>query len=178
MTGPLTLHLHFAMQMGVSECWVSIGRIQKFLESPELEESPEEPLLCDDNPDAALQISNATCHWNGSGTRSSTATVSSNNSVSDNDSADDSELETTGLIVAVNDVNLDFDMSQLTCIIGEVGSGKSALIQMVRSSVSICGFTKPPCNTIDFQITHSFQNSSQASFLFTKDLSNAKPAPH
>lgn len=167
------------MQMGVSECWVSIGRIQKFLESPELEINPEVPLICDDNPEAALQISNATCHWNGSGTKSSTATVSSNNSVSDNGSADDSEMDTTGLVVAVNDVNLDFDLSQLTCIIGEVGSGKSALIQMVRSSALNCNFIRHRCKQIDFQMfLLSETNSLQASFLFPKGLSNAKPAHH
>jgi len=132
----ITKHLSLAV-MGVSECWVSIGRIQKFLESPELEINPEVPLICDDNPEAALQISNATCHWNGSGTRSSSATVSSSNSVSDNGSADVSEMDTTGLVVAVNDVNLDFDMSQLTCIIGEVGSGKSALIQMLAGELPL-----------------------------------------
>jgi ABC-type lipoprotein export system ATPase subunit len=36
-----------------------------------------------------------------------------------------------GLIVALKEVNKEFHMGNLTCIIGAVGSGKSELIQML-----------------------------------------------
>ena len=122
--------------MGVSECWVSIDRIQKFLESPELEEKSLEPLN-NGNPNAAIMTSKVTCHWNSSGSRSSTSTVSSNKSFSDNSDIEDNALDTVGLIVALNDVNLEFDMAQLTCVVGEVGSGKSALIQMIAGELPL-----------------------------------------
>ncbi|KAL3796991.1 hypothetical protein ACHAW5_002761 [Stephanodiscus triporus] len=41
----------------------------------------------------------------------------------------------SGLIVALEDVNVDFRMGDLTCVIGAVGSGKSAMIQMLAGEL-------------------------------------------
>jgi ABC-type lipoprotein export system ATPase subunit len=41
----------------------------------------------------------------------------------------------SGLIVALEDVSVDFHMGELTCVIGAVGSGKSALIQMLAGEL-------------------------------------------
>ena len=125
----ITKHLSLAV-MGVSECWVSISRIQRFLETPELERNEELPLMKDDNGDAAVIASAVTCYWNG-GTRKS-STLPGSNDVENNP-----QLDTTGLIVALENVALEFDMGSLTCAIGAVGSGKSALIQMLAGELPI-----------------------------------------
>jgi ATP-binding cassette subfamily C (CFTR/MRP) protein 4 len=125
----ITKHLSLAV-MGVSECWVSIGRIQKFLESPELETKTKAPLLGDDSNDDAMVISNATCHWNIR--RSTPISMIPTNTTGEENS---DEFESAGLIVALNNINLEFAVGQLTCIIGEVGSGKSALIQMLAGEL-------------------------------------------
>jgi len=125
----ITKHLSLAV-MGVSECWVSISRIQRFLETPELDERHELPLLKDDNGDAAIIASNVTAYWNGTGRRK--------RSLSDaNDDVEDNKIDTLGLILALDNVDLEFDMGTLTCVIGAVGSGKSALISMLAGELPI-----------------------------------------
>jgi len=125
----ITKHLSLAV-MGVSECWVSISRIQRFLETPELDERHELPLLKDDNGDAAIIASNVTAYWNGTGRRK--------RSLSDaNDDDEDNKIDMVGLILALDNVNLEFDMGTLTCVIGAVGSGKSALISMLAGELPI-----------------------------------------
>ena len=54
----LTKHLSLGV-MGVSECYVSVGRIQKFLESPELENDIE--TIEDGGSPCAMSVSNVTC---------------------------------------------------------------------------------------------------------------------
>eukprot|EP00536_Pseudo-nitzschia_multiseries_P014610 jgi/Psemu1/215290/e_gw1.735.14.1 len=82
--------------MGVSEVYVSISRIQKFLEFPE---TP----LSEHNPS------------------------SSNNK---NDYGGGNSVH-SGLTLALSNVSLDLERGQLTCVIGTVGAGKSALLQAV-----------------------------------------------
>ena len=106
----------------MSECYVSIGRIQKFLESPELEKDIE--MLEDKDSQCAIKVSNVTCHWN-------TPRAESISTVEDADEP----LTTAGLAVALDKVNIEFNLGDLTCIIGEVGSGKSAFIQMLAGEL-------------------------------------------
>ena len=126
----ITKHLSLAV-MGVSECWVSISRIQRFLETPELDERHELPLLKDDNGDAAVIASNVTAYWNGTGRRRKRSLSDANEDVEDN------KIDTLGLILALDNVNLEFDVGTLTCVIGAVGSGKSALISMLAGELPI-----------------------------------------
>ena len=134
----ITKHFSLAI-MGVSEAFVSLSRIQRFLETPELEnyysndEKEMPPLLStstnndDDDCDATFLVaSDITCHWNGNGK------IPTSNS-----SADDiiDEAKSSNLIVALEDINVKFDMGELTCVIGAVGSGKSALIQMLAGEL-------------------------------------------
>jgi len=130
----ITKHLSLAV-MAVSECWVTISRLQRFLETPELEKSNEHPLLADDNGDAAIIASHVKCHWNGNGRSSSSSTLSSTNSA--NSDSENKVMDSSGLIVALDDITLEFDMGTLTCIIGSVGSGKSALIQMLAEELPL-----------------------------------------
>eukprot|EP00578_Thalassiosira_sp_NH16_P018260 CAMPEP_0181116794 /NCGR_PEP_ID=MMETSP1071-20121207/22145_1 /TAXON_ID=35127 /ORGANISM="Thalassiosira sp., Strain NH16" /LENGTH=1366 /DNA_ID=CAMNT_0023201071 /DNA_START=81 /DNA_END=4182 /DNA_ORIENTATION=+ len=130
----ITKHLSLAV-MGVSECWVSISRIQKFLETPELDRNIGTPLLAEDDNSAAIIASEVTCHWNGNGRRRSTSTVSSGHSSKAD--LESKPMDTFGLIVALNEVTVEFDMGSLTCVIGSVGSGKSALIQMLAEELPL-----------------------------------------
>ena len=127
----ITKHLSMGV-MGVAECWVSISRIQRFLETPELEQQWK--LLPDDSDQngTAIIASHVTCHWNSTG-RSPTISTKSSSGESDANSVNNS----FGLIIALNDVNLEFDMGSLTCVIGAVGSGKSALIQMLAGELPL-----------------------------------------
>ncbi|KAL7520054.1 hypothetical protein ACHAWX_004806 [Stephanocyclus meneghinianus] len=119
----LEITKHFSLGvMGVSECYVSIGRIQKFLESPELENDIE--VLEETGSHCAIKVSNVTCHWN-------TPRAESISTVEDADEP----LSTAGLAIALDKVNIEFNLGELTCIIGEVGSGKSAFIQMLAGEL-------------------------------------------
>ena len=116
----LTKHLSLGV-MGVSECYVSVGRIQKFLESPELDNDIgmlEDGPSSDEGAQCAISVRNVTCHWNGNSTRAE--------SVSTTEDSDDGAPASSnvGLVVALDKIALDFSMGELTCIIGEVGSGK------------------------------------------------------
>ena len=104
----LTKHLSLGV-MGVSECYVSVGRIQKFLESPELENDIE---TSEDEGTCAISVSNVTCQWNN--TRAESVSITD----------DDDTASVTGGSLALDKIDLDFPLGELTCIIGEVGSGK------------------------------------------------------
>eukprot|EP00804_Cyclotella_cryptica_P018853 CCRYP_020942-RD/>CCRYP_020942-RD protein AED:0.33 eAED:0.33 QI:0/0.9/0.90/1/0.9/0.90/11/87/1336 len=120
----LEITKHFSLGvMGVSECYVSIGRIQKFLESPELENDIE-MLEEEEESQCAIRVYNVTCHWN-------TPRAESVSTIEDADEP----RSTSGLAIALDKVNITFDLGQLTCIIGEVGSGKSAFIQMLAGEL-------------------------------------------
>lgn len=114
----MTKHVALGV-MGVSEAYVSIGRIQKFLEYPELPTG----LRCDgtDDSDVALSMKEVTCHWNHLQETSRVPDMSEK-------SLEGSEASVAN---ALSEVSIDFKKGQLTCIIGTVGSGKSALLQAV-----------------------------------------------
>jgi len=109
----LTKHLSLGV-MGVSECYVSVGRIQKFLESPELENNIG--ILEDESSQCAMRVSNVTCHWNSARAES----ISTIDDIEDTTS----NADTIGLVVALDKITIGFELGQLTCVIGEVGSGK------------------------------------------------------
>lgn len=120
----LTKHLSLGV-MGVSECYVSVGRIQKFLESEELEN--EIGVIEDEETQLAISVSDVTCHWNSARAESVSTIVES----------DDTTLNasTAGLVVALDKISIDFNMGELTCVIGEVGSGKvSAMLLCIFGS--------------------------------------------
>ena len=144
----LTKHLSLAV-MGVSECWVSIGRINKYLAYPELDCS--HTAMCSEEeggedrgateainsekylnaketgPVVRISISNATCYWNGNGNISKTMMKS-------DDTAEESD---PFAIVALDNISLDMRKGELTCIIGRVGCGKSALLQMLAGELEV-----------------------------------------
>jgi ABC-type Mn2+/Zn2+ transport system ATPase subunit len=185
--------------MGVSEVYVSITRIQKFLEFPE---RPEQSLLLDNNnnnnnnnnvmdgnkkgdndvdddvdddgdamsnnnnnnnsndDDIVISISNVDCYWNyvQQATAATTTATTELLSITDesaaskiiegkkkkdddhhhgNDQDTDNSVASSSLIPALIDINLDLQRGQLTCVIGTVGSGKSALLQAVVGELPV-----------------------------------------
>jgi ATP-binding cassette subfamily C (CFTR/MRP) protein 4 len=144
----ITKHLSLAV-MSVSECWVSISRMQKFLEMPELDrgESGVDDREGDDRmpPPAAdncpaIVAHNVTCHWNGNGRIPPSPSTTLTSGAIDGMGSESAKTTTTStmrgkLIVALEDLSVDFRMGDLTCIIGAVGSGKSALIQMLAGEL-------------------------------------------
>ncbi len=111
----------FVLQ-GVSEVYVSITRIQNFLEYPELPETTTNGFKDQESNEqsedqVAISMSNATCYWN------------EVREFSTKEKQKEEEDSSHGLIKALSNVSIDFRRGELTCIIGTVGCGKSALIQ-------------------------------------------------
>lgn len=121
----ITKHLSLAV-MGASECWVSVSRIQRFIETPELA-TMEDEFIPEAGDERALIVKDVMCHW------SSSAVPSPEGSSNAEGGAEDF----AGLIVALNGVDIEFQMGQLTCIIGAVGSGKSAFISMLAGELPL-----------------------------------------
>jgi len=146
--------LYFAVsstQAG-SECWVSVRRIQKYLESPELSEQDSEkfdkqqnhaielssaaggkdmpaPSSGADNTENpasrnadAITISNVTCYWDEADSKVKVGACGSGTD--------------TGRAVALANINLSLKMNDLTCIVGAVGSGKSALLYALAGELA------------------------------------------
>jgi ATP-binding cassette subfamily C (CFTR/MRP) protein 4 len=120
--------------MGVSECYVSVGRIQKFLEFPELpretESEVEERLLSRSarslNPSidgVALSLSGVRCYWNNV-TKTSLGKLRRRNSY-------------LSRKPALDKLNIEFQFGELTAIIGPVGCGKSAFLLALVSELPI-----------------------------------------
>ena len=116
----------------MSEAKVSISRIQKFLELPELSSGKTPPPLTNEGGDASIVVSQATCHWN-----RSLKVKEPNFRVHGVPSSPNSTDESAGLSVALDNISLRFEMGTLTCVIGEVGSGKSALLQMLAGEITL-----------------------------------------
>ena len=113
---------------GVSEAYVSVNRIQKFLEFPELPdamsretrkavEAPEQ------SDEIAISLQHVSCNWN------------EVEQMGQPGSQDESVQPTA--IPALKDVTLDLKRGQLTCLVGAVGSGKSALLQALVGELPV-----------------------------------------
>jgi hypothetical protein len=122
----LTKHLSLGV-MGVSECYVSVGRIQRFLQSEELEN--EIGVIDDELSHCAMRVTDVTCHWNSTRAESVSTIGETDDAASD--------VITTGLVVALEKINLEFKMGELTCIIGEVSLLLSRLLPDF-DPISVC----------------------------------------
>jgi ATP-binding cassette, subfamily C (CFTR/MRP), member 4 len=137
----MTKHVSLAV-MGISECYVSINRIQNFLEFPEM---PTKTITGDNNIEAsanrkyAIRMSDITCYWNDVYRFEKDVKMSGDHS------------DTTDLVVALSNVTVDFKKGQLTCILGAVGSGKSALLQAVVGELPVfSGNVVRNCETVSY----------------------------
>ena len=135
----ITKHIPNAI-MGLSECSIASRRIQMFLNITEHQEERQEvqqqqisqntstqkellsmttsQAIATATTEYAISLVGVTCYWN--------------NHVSLMPS-----MYKTGMMIALDDVNLSFTKSGLHCIIGKVGSGKSALLQALAGELPI-----------------------------------------
>jgi ATP-binding cassette subfamily C (CFTR/MRP) protein 4 len=132
----LAKHLSLGV-MAVSECFVSVTRIQKYLETSELSNSMSLSLKPsdDDETDIAVRMKEVTCYWD--------------SNFNNNQDLNDSKPP------ALKNVSLDFKRSCLTCIVGSVGSGKSALI------LALAGELVPQKGTIEYRCKDSLSYAPQ-----------------
>ena len=80
------------------------------------------------NSDIAISIQDITCHWN------HVEEIVQN---ADNDKEDDDDDSQKSLTAALSNVSIDFRKGELTCIIGTVGCGKSAILQAVVGELPV-----------------------------------------
>ena len=111
----------------MSECSVSIRRIQHFLEFPERpgEQIPPEGSLSErkEENEVAVTISDMSCYWN---------------LVANVAGREDVALENSqALVPALSNISIEFRRGELTCVIGTVGSGKSALLQAIVGELPV-----------------------------------------
>eukprot|EP00978_Attheya_sp_CCMP212_P026115 scaffold85210_cov51-Attheya_sp.AAC.2 len=136
----MTKHLSLGV-MGVSECYVSITRIQKFLEYPELDEtgrlSQSLPGKGDTsssnkiNNEVVLDLTNVTCHWN----KTDKKAMKQEQVNEKANTIEGVKRKHSSLTAAFNDATIKLRQSELTCIIGTVGSGKSAFLQALAGEL-------------------------------------------
>ena len=129
----LTKHVPNAV-MGLSECYVSCARIQAFFELPEqkmdaLENGPSTSACMATHQDIALHdskevlsLSDVTCHWKG---------------WMDPYAGDEKQCTEEDLPVALSGISLSCRTNQLYCVIGKVGSGKSAFLQALAGELAV-----------------------------------------
>ena len=115
----MTKHVSLGV-MGVSECYVSINRIQTFLNFPERPNGSEDGKLEYITTDkVAISMSNVDCYWN-------------------EDSSNHTEKKSeSSSFLALSNISLNFNHGELTCIIGTVGSSKSALLQALVGELNV-----------------------------------------
>ena len=112
-----------------AECWVSIRRIQQFFEEPELIEKQVMNTTSSSNlssiemdRDIIIRLSNVTCYWDVNRHANS---------------ADECMEDTTRSTMALEDVSVDLKVGELICVVGSVGSGKSALLSSIVGELSV-----------------------------------------
>ncbi len=136
----MTKHVSLGV-MGVSEVYVSIQRIQAFLQFPELLANQNSIQVAqqthkDNTSDTiALSVSNINCYWNDVPNASRKNASPSSTSMSR--TAHDEDSDSAELIPALSNVSVEFKRGELSCIIGTVGCGKSALIQALVGELPV-----------------------------------------
>lgn len=129
----------------MSECYVSISRLQKFLELPELsyglqktKENVAQEQVNSNKIQPILSMSDVVCYWDIPDTKVQPKETPANLDVSNGEDTDKSSSEdgvSAENIVALHDININFFQGKLYCIIGPVGCGKSALIQSIAGEL-------------------------------------------
>lgn len=132
----LAKHLSLGV-MAVSECMVSVSRIQKYLETSELSNSSCRSMtpLSGDESDIVISMKDVTCYWD--------------SNLNSNPDLNDSKPP------ALKNISLDFKRNCLTCIVGSVGSGKSALLH------ALAGELVPQKGTIEYRCKDSLSYAPQ-----------------
>jgi ATP-binding cassette subfamily C (CFTR/MRP) protein 4 len=153
----LTKHVPNAV-MGLSECYVSCKRIQAFFELPErIVSTSIESETTVGQEDAVgsrevLSLSGVTCYWNVNCKPTSDHRPLIRKALTLSSSSTDKLNDPESLKVALSDISLTFKSKELYCIIGKVGSGKSALLQTLAEELPVS----------DGQVTRNYHSLSYA----------------
>ncbi len=109
----LSKHLP-SLVMGLSECFISCKRIQALLTLPEHcdQEVNSTDAVQSSNTREVLSLLQVSCHWDGISAKDSPSTI------------------------ALSDISLSLETGKLYCLIGVVGSGKSALLAALAGEMS------------------------------------------
>lgn len=145
----------------MSECWVSLRRIQAFLETPELDTIKNEDLSPSCMSSSSISpkvflLDHVTCFWNSDATmRESTAAKDDLQEPQLTGENESSVLMKEKMInlndIALSNITVDFEMNSLTFIVGTVGSGKSALLQALIGELPVAtGVLNRRCKTIAY----------------------------
>jgi ATP-binding cassette subfamily C (CFTR/MRP) protein 4 len=130
----------------MSECCVSLRRIQAFLETPELNSVISEASLSSSMPNSsigskALYVDHVTCFWNSNVAIRESTVVKDDllaSPLSDDNECLTLEEKTNAFNnIALSNITVDFETSSITFIIGMVGSGKSALLQALMGELPV-----------------------------------------
>jgi len=131
----MTKHVSLGV-MGASEVYVSIQRIQAFLEFPELPQS-NQPMIDDATPvngeNDAVSLTDVDAYWN----HVQIASVKTIPPEDKDPKGDDEDTDTSNLVQALSKVSVAFKKGELSCVVGTVGCGKSALIQAIVGELPV-----------------------------------------
>ena len=112
--------------ISLSESFIASKRIQRFFSLNEQILSIQDPgNHIDSSEETILKMSGVTCRWN-----------SIESSGASNSKLDEKEKENDASPIALSDISLEFSTGKLYCVIGKVGSGKSALLQCLAGELS------------------------------------------
>ena len=130
----MTKHVSLGV-MGASEVYVSIQRIQAFLEFPELPRSSHltHASISGGEDDAAISLLEVDAYWNDvqNMSRKSISLEGKDFTITDEN------CDTSQLVQALSKASVVFKKGELSCIVGTVGGGKSALIQTLVGELPV-----------------------------------------
>jgi ATP-binding cassette subfamily C (CFTR/MRP) protein 4 len=138
----MTKHVSLGV-MGVSECFVSVSRIQRFLEFPELStarkdlRNDQDNSITNDCDDVLISLSRARSYWNDVTVSTGSNATSATTTDDEDDEHDIDDNSASSLLLALDNVSVDFRRGELTAIIGAVGQGKSALVQAIVGELPV-----------------------------------------
>ncbi len=126
--------------MGLAECYVSCNRIQAFFELSEQWEKKIITVSKTSNKSLeAIRLEDVTCHWN----------YGFDNHPTKMDEVDDLMLTAnTNASIAISNVSYTFQKGNIYFVVGQVGSGKSALLQAIAGELPTKSGSITPC--VDF----------------------------
>lgn len=114
----------------VSECYVSIKRIQDFLESHEIKTSAT---VIIDASVPLVRFTDVTCFWEADSLIEKSAEELDLSDQTDKMMA--TSVAGTTRIIALDKISLDLEAGRLYCVIGPVGASKSALLQALSGEI-------------------------------------------